>query len=396
MTDTERKVRETGKLLIKVITGSTSFGLATPTSDVDIRGVYMLPALTRVRSDAPMQIADETNDETYWELSKFIRELSRSNPQALEMLYSPDNCILEGKKYLEKIRNEVGFITKRCEKTFVEYAKGQISRARGMNKKVFKPKPTEPPRVLDYCYVPMPNGSAIPVKQWLETHKNDEYGNDQKWYALSAIDHIDNGFAIYGLPASERNIAGLNEHEWRWAYGIVRNEETSGDVQLNSIPKGKVALAYMVFNRNAYSKEFKERAEYKEWVEKRNPERYETTIKHGQGYDAKNMMHCIRLLFTARDIAVRNQVIVNRSSERDFLLSIKNGEWKYDDALSYAEKLCDEVHTLFENSTLMDVEYTQQWVDDYIVKFICDFAEEYDSIRGRLSRLWRRLLHRDA
>ena len=93
----------------------------------------------------------------------------------------------------------------------------------------------------------MPNGGAVKVKDWLETHKDDEYGSDQKWYSIAAIDHIDNGFAIYGQPKSERDVPGQTEHEWRWAYGIVRNEDTSCEIQLNSIPKGKVMLGVMVY-----------------------------------------------------------------------------------------------------------------------------------------------------
>lgn len=389
MTETEKKVRTVGTLIIKVITGSTSFGLATPTSDVDIRGVYVLPWEDRLRQDVGDQIANDTNDETYWEITKFFRELAKANPQSLEMLYSPDSCILEGKEYLYKIRREMTFITRRCEKTFVEYAKGQISRARGLNKKVFKPKPDGQPRVLDYCYVPMPNGCAVTFKEWLGTHSGDDYGDDQKWYSIAAIDHIDNGFAIYGQPKGERDVEGLSEHEWRWAYGVVRNEETSGDVQLNSIPKGKPVLGYMVFNRNAYAKECKERAEYKEWVAKRNPERYNTTIQHGQGYDAKNMMHCIRLLFTARDIAVKHTVVVDRSTEREFLLNVKNGGWTYDNVLSYAENLVSEVTSLFANSGLRENDYTVREIDDYTVGFIRYVFHE-TSLCARLSRLFRR------
>ena len=37
MSETEKRVREKGILLIKVAAGSQSFGLATETSDVDIR-----------------------------------------------------------------------------------------------------------------------------------------------------------------------------------------------------------------------------------------------------------------------------------------------------------------------------------------------------------------------
>ena len=371
-TETETKVRAIGTLVFKVISGSTSFGLNTPTSDIDIRGVYILPWKDRLRQDAPQQIADSTNDETYWEITKFFHELAKANPQALEMLYSSDDCILEGKEFLEKVRSEMDFITMRCEKTFVEYAKGQIARARGLNKKVFNPQAAFQPKVLDYCYVLAIEGRgvAIPFKEWLQTHKDDDYGNDQKWYTLAAIDHIDMGYAIYGQPKSERNVPNLDEHDWRWAYGIVRNEETSGDIQLNSIPKGKPVLGYMVYNKNAYSKACKEHAEFLVWEKKRNPERYETTLAHGQGYDAKNMMHCVRLLHTARDIAMCHKVIVNRRHERDFLLNIKNGGWKYDDILTYAEKLVDEVHVLFANSNLRADDYTVKEIDDYTISVI--------------------------
>lgn len=352
--------------------------------------MYILPWEDRIRQDAVDQIADGTNDETYWEISKFFFELSKANPQALEMLYSPDNCIIEGKEYLYKIRAEMNFVTRRCEKTFVEFAKGQIARARGLNKKVFNPQAAFAPKVLDFCYVAMPNGTAKPVKEWLKIHENDDYGADQKWYSLAAIDHIDMGYAIYGQPKAERDVQGLNEHEWRWAYGIVRDENTSGDIQLNSIPKGKPVLAFMFYNKNAYSKACKEYAEFKEWEKKRNPERYETTLAHGQGYDAKNMMHCIRLLFTARDIAMTHRVVVSRKNERDFLLNIKQGGWSYDDVLSYAEKLLSEVTTLFANSGLRTTDFTVREVDDYLIKFIHFVEERESSIGRRITKFFRR------
>ena len=375
--ETEKKVRETGTLVFKVISGSTSFGLNTPTSDIDIRGVYILPWKDRIRQDAPQQIADTTNDETYWEIAKFFRELAKANPQALEMLYSSDDCILEGKEFLEKVRSEMDFITMRCEKTFVEYAKGQIARARGLNKKVFNPQAAFQPKVLDYCYV-LPivaRGVAVPVKEWLKTHKDDMYGDDQKWYSIAAIDHIDMGYAIYGQSTLNRQTDAQTEHEWRWAYGIVRDEETSGDIQLNTIPKGQPVLGYMFYNKNAYSKACKEHAEFLDWEKKRNPERYETTLAHGQGYDAKNMMHCVRLLHTARDIAMCHKVVVNRRAERDFLLNIKTGGWKYDDILTYAEKLVDEVHVLFANSKLRSEDYTAKEIDDYTIKVVESILE---------------------
>ena len=390
--ETEKKVRATGTLVFKVITGSTAFGLNTPTSDIDIRGVYILPWEDRIRQDAADQIADETNDETYWEITKFFYELSKANPQALEMLYSPDNCILEGKEYLYKIRKEMNFVTRRCEKTFIEYGKGQVARARGLNKLITNPQYADEPQVLDFCYVAMPNGTAAPVKEWLKTHEDDDYGSDQKWYALAAIDHIDMGFAIYGQPKSERDVPGLAEHEWRWAYGIVIDEKTSGDIQLKSIPKGKQVLGFMYYNQNSYSKACKEHARYKTWETKRNPERYSTTIAHGQGYDAKNMMHSIRLMFTARDIALTHTVVVNRKNEREFLLNIKQGGWTYDDAISYAENMEKEIKTLFANSGLPENGYTVREVDDYVIKFIRFVEKRESKVTRKVGKLFERLI----
>lgn len=396
MTETEKQTRKIGRLIIKVISGSTSFGLNTPKSDVDIRGVYVLPWKERLRNDIGEQVADPKNDEVYWEITKFLRELAKANPQAMEILYSPDKCIIEGKEYLEKIRKEMNFITSRCSKTFTEYAKGQIHRARSLNKKIANPQFAIKPKVLDFCYVVTPDATAIPVKEWLKTHSGDDYGADQKWYALSKINHVDMGYAIYGQPKSERDVPGLNEHEWRWAYGIVKNEETSGDIHLQTIPKGKKMIAVMVYNRNAYSKACKEHAQYTVWENVRNPERYESTIAHGQGYDAKNMMHCIRLLFTARDIARLGTVVVNRHDERDFLLNIKNGGWKYDDAVAYADNLVNEVIELFSHSGITNHEYTDREIDDYAISFV-EYVERRESNPfRRLVRLLRRLVRKDA
>ncbi|HYG16434.1 MAG TPA: nucleotidyltransferase, partial [Bacteroidia bacterium] len=72
---------------------------------------------------------------------------------------------------------------------------------------------------------------------------------------------------------------------------------------------------------------------------------------HGKNYDAKNMMHVYRLLNMAEDIAVKGEIIVKRP-ERDFLLAIKNGEYKYDYLLHTALEKISSVSELFNCSAL--------------------------------------------
>ena len=75
-------------------------------------------------------------------------------------------------------------------------------------------------------------------------------------------------------------------------------------------------------------------------------DRYQTNQEHGKGYDSKNMMHCIRLIRMAIEIAEQKKVIVKRPDAAE-LMTIRNGEVDYDILLTEAEekiKLLDEVY----------------------------------------------------
>lgn len=386
MSETERRVREKGRLLVKVAAGSQSFGLATSTSDVDIHGVYVLDWWQRIRHDAPMQIANDSNDEVYWEITKFLTELNSANPQALEMLYAPKHCVFEGEDVLKWIRSHWDFLTKRCDKSFCEYARGQVSRAKGLNKKVFDPQPETRPRFVDFIYV-LDGNLATPLMEWVAREYPTQTPEEaQKWLSVAKIDHADNTYAVYrqdpaeGYTLSDDGVIMRPEHTWRWAYGVVRDVNKSDDIQCNSIPKGLTPVAHIYINRNDFTVKCKKWHQYWDWVKMRNPERYNTTIKHGQGYDAKNIMHCVRLLLTAYGIATEHTVPVYRAdrdtctricleqnkhpypNDRDFLLAIKNGEWTFDEIIAYIDALGAEVNRAFA-SWERDEAYTPDEMD---------------------------------
>jgi hypothetical protein len=380
MTETEKKTRETGTLLVKCIVGSQAFGLATPKSDIDIRGVYVLPHKEWLRAKPVMQIADEKNNEVYWELTKFIKELAKFNAQALEMLYSPDHCILEGKEILELVRSKMGgFLSRRSEKPFVCYAQGQISKATGLNKKVFNPKPLEQPNLLDFCYVIEDGkGPTTPLLEWLANRPEPACNRDQKWYAAAKIEHVRGGYALYQQSPLDGYLPPGNgpierpEHEWRWAYGVVRDEKKSCEIQLNTIPPGAKLVAHFIFNQDNYAQECKERSEYRTWIHERNEERYATTLKHGQGYDSKNMMHCIRILMTALELATTGKMRVDRTDDREFLLGIKGGMWTYDRAMEHVDGLIQKISEAYKSSPLPDIEYSQDAIDRCCMDLVRD------------------------
>jgi len=109
----------------------------------------------------------------------------------------------------------------------------------------------------------------------------------------------------------------------------------------------------MRFNENSFKAHCKAHREYWQWVEERNSERYENNAAHGRGYDSKNLMHTIRLLEMAYEIACEGTLRVRRPN-REFLLRIRAGEFAYEELLAKAEHLYAGLPPAFAASELPD------------------------------------------
>jgi len=84
---------ESDNIIFEAVCGSKAYGLDTPTSDTDIRGVFISPKTDFYAMDFPDQLANDSNDIVYYELSKFIHLLQKNNPNVLELLAVPEECI---------------------------------------------------------------------------------------------------------------------------------------------------------------------------------------------------------------------------------------------------------------------------------------------------------------
>jgi predicted nucleotidyltransferase len=303
-------------LLLNCRSGSHAYGLATETSDEDFRGVFFAGKQDFYAGTAAEQIADATNDRVYYELGRFVDLLGKANPTALELLASPPEAILYRHPIMDNLRIE-DFLTKACKNTFAGYATTQVRKARGLNKKVHNPMPEERKSVEDFCYV-IAEGMSLPLVAWLE-----KQGLASCDLALVNINHTRGIYALYHDLTST------------WAQG-VSSGPNANDVRLSSVPKGQRCLAYLSFNHDGYSVYCRKHREYWKWVEDRNDVRYLSTLNHGQGYDAKNMMHTIRLLDVAIEIFRDGQLNVQRP-DRDFLLEVKAGAFSLETVLEMAE-----------------------------------------------------------
>jgi predicted nucleotidyltransferase len=325
-------LKEQKLILFECISGSKAYDLNTGKSDTDIKGVFYLPKEQFYSTEYIAQISDEKNDVVYYELGRFVELLIKNNPNILELLATPDDCILYKHPIMDALKIEM-FLSKLCKETFAGYALTQIRKAKGLNKKIINPFPEERKSLLDFCYV-VEDASSISLSEWL-----NKKNFSQEKCGLSSVTHTKGLYALF-----------YDDMESLKYKGIVSSEDAN-EVSLSSIPKGEKPEAHMFCNQEAYSSYCKEYRSYWDWVKKRNEERYLTNVSHGKDYDTKNMMHTVRLLQVAEEIATQNKINVTRTN-RDELLSIKFGEFEYDALLEMADDIMQRTAMAFGKSKL--------------------------------------------
>jgi hypothetical protein len=327
---TLEELQNSGYILFESVSGSRAYGLHTPASDLDLRGVFVLPKEKYYGLDYISQVNNESNDIVYCELQKFVELCLGNNPNILELLNVPEDCVRYKHPLFDRFSMDM-FLSKKCEKSFANYAYAQIKKSRGLEKKIVNPVDENRKSILDFCHI------------------YDEAKTTELTTFLTENNLLQENCGLRKLP-NLRNCYALH-HSQEIPYKGIMKKENSNEIAVSTVPKGEETLALLHFNKDGYSTYCKKYREYWDWVEKRNEDRYNTTLSHGKNYDSKNMMHTFRLLHMAKEIAEEGTVNVRRN-DRDYLLSIKRGEFEYDDLVAEAEAQKDALVQLFENSDL--------------------------------------------
>ena len=358
------------KLAYKFVRGSTLYNTNIETSDVDYGGVFILPneRLIGLPDFYQDQVSDERHDTTYYEFNRWVELLMKANPNALESLFVPTDKVIGDIHPAVQliIDNRDIFLTKECFKSLSGYAYAQIQKCRGLNKKCVQPI-MEKKEVMDFCYTFKDQGSQ-PMKEFLE-----ERGYLQKYCGLVSIPNMKDTYGVYydfasfihfeGLYKEGRALHNVVSQHFGLSYdeamkvynriknkefygysGIVHPEGKSNEVRLSSIPKGEIPICFMTYNQQGYESHCRKYKEYQEWVEKRNPARYESNLK--SNYDVKNVMHCVRLLHMGLELAKGEGFNVVRTWDRDMLIDIRNHKYEYEEIIEYVEKIFAEMKEL--------------------------------------------------
>jgi predicted nucleotidyltransferase len=363
-------LKEKGLILYEVISGSIAYGTNISSSDEDIKYVYILPINFILSGNIIKQVNDDTNDIVGYELGRFLELLSVNNPNILELLNTPEDCVIYKDPIFDLIlENRDKFITKQCANSFVGYAYSQISKAKGQDKKQNweKDKVTRKD-VLDFVYV-IEGEKSIPWKVW-----NEDYNYEEKFIGVVNVPNARDIYAVYfdkvardmfseNEPEDMRNLLiklrkELNQTMGFGYKGLINTGEgenagVSNQLRLSSIPKGEEPICVITYNKDGYSQHCKDYKSYQTWLKERNEARWVDVHSHGQKIDGKNMMHCVRLMQMAREIAEGKGIMVRRSNAKE-LIDIRKGKVDLQSLIDGVESEIKEIDKLFEESNLPD------------------------------------------
>jgi predicted nucleotidyltransferase len=328
------------RILFECVSGSRAYGTANAESDTDIRGVFAQGMEEFVAlSPPPALVADERHNTVYYSLRRALELLAAANPNTLELLYMPDDCVRLDSEPMRQLRAERAlFITRQCADTHIGYAFSQIKKAKGQNKWINQPKPETPPKKEDYCHVlgrdAFATTAAAPARPVALNHS----GIDLARCHAARLEHSPDVFRLYDYGDDAR--------------GVFRGDT----IALASIPledEQRRFVGLLLYNERGWRQAMDDHRNYWTWRAERNDARWRQQESGELDYDAKNLMHTIRLLLSGCSILQQGLPIVRfEGADRQILLDIRAGRFSYAEIMQMAEDIKAQCAALRDQADL--------------------------------------------
>lgn len=392
-----QELKATGQIVLQHVRGSHMFGTNIEGSDVDRGGVFRVPNdawLSLVHP--PQEVGDEKSDEKYTELRKFLDLVQSANPTLLETLFVP-------RQFVERI-TDVGeellkhrhmFVTKKCYWSYTSYAHAQVKRAKGQNKKVnfvdryVNTKDMETLQELaawglvtkefleqKFCknlvkYLerkfPFPNFDHQP--EWADMRESVSGLDSLKAPKREDFCYFMDKHSVYAeCPCRPKKLTfdigsgyGVSSVEhtpgaYRLYTGDYMGVFVGGRVVCSSITKENERgdfMGLLYFNESEYEKAKNEYNSFWEWMANKNEQRWVSQENKEMDYDAKNMMHCARMMFEAEYIVDHGEPKVLWDGDKlKFLKDVRAGKLKYEQLLEMTETMFVTLKAKYERSSL--------------------------------------------
>lgn len=127
-------------ILVKMFYGSHLYGLNTPSSDVDFKGIYLPTYKQILTCNIPKTITNNTKnsdtvkntaedvDEEFYSLHYFFKLAKEGETVALDMLHAPSWAVLKNSETWEMIQRKRNLFYTKKLKSYLGYARNQVAK----------------------------------------------------------------------------------------------------------------------------------------------------------------------------------------------------------------------------------------------------------------------------
>ena len=296
------------RLCFITLGGSYSYGTNVEGSDIDIRGVVLPTVDELIGLNHFEQRIDTETDTTLYEFNKFIKLVSSTNPNVIEMLGANQYIIFNdiGEELINMAKD---FLSKKCLYSFAGYANSQLRRVENalshseVTDEMIVKRTAE---VIDITKVKLADRTAM----FKEDEINVRVDGDKLLWSINCVDRTTDEIkeAVNTLTDIQRDFTKAGQ----------RNNKPTQD-KLN-----------------------------------------------------KHIMHLVRLYHMCFDILEKGEINTYRSADRDFLLEIRAGKFVKDNQLTqefrdYLNYLEDRLQKAKELNIVPDkVDYDK--INKFVVK----------------------------
>ncbi|MBI4817306.1 MAG: nucleotidyltransferase domain-containing protein [Deltaproteobacteria bacterium] len=331
------------------LAGSQAHGTARSGSDVDLRGVCVVPlakrlslfetfeqwegplvgelwSIVRERLRAHPTASEGLGVKTeavVFDVAKFLRLCANANPNALEILFADArDWLYESVAWKTIHAARFTFLTRRVQETYLGYAMAQLKKIRTHRSWLLNP-PTHKPTRAEFG---LPEVGAM---------SRDERNRIE----LSIAEKV-RAYGIDDLDMPKHTRVSFEERLDALMTDALATPEDQLDERLRAVASSALRLPAAVVEvlsaERRYRAAMSHWESYRSWQSQRNPARAELESKFG--YDTKHGMHLLRLMRTGLEVLERGDLLVRRADAAE-LSAVRDGALGFEALVEEAEAL---------------------------------------------------------
>jgi len=326
-------------IIYKVISGSHAYGLNTPESDIDYRGICIPPKEYYM---SPFMNFDQyiTNDpdETIFSFDKYVKLATENNPNILELLWIDNPDLIKKMTYPAEIlrENRELFLSAKCKFTYSGYAFSQLKRIKNHKQWI-----DDPPNDISREEMGLDQNSAIFSNNMLQSMV-DNFRGDTVGIIVEGLcgyyDALTNRDEVFKIVSDAlQDISTKYFREFSLKYFSNQSKDIVRKDLRDTIQK---ELDYYLRKRTW--------KQYQSWKKNRNTVR--AALEEKYGFDVKHGSHLVRLMIQAEDILLNGRLTVDVSDKTE-VLDVKAGKWSFDELTEWATDQDDKLEQIYKKKT---------------------------------------------